>query len=276
MADSIVNVAGSCSEQFTEVETAGEKTEDLSKHMASFEQSVVRTVEVVEKTKHNADDGERKVTEAVQQMKLVEDTVSASARVIRELGQESDKIGAIVDAISQIAEQTNLLALNAAIEAARAGEHGRGFAVVADEVRKLAEQSSTSAGEISALIGNIQEKAGQAVSVMEDGVRQVQNGAEAVNGAGSSFHEIAGMVSKVAVESKDMARVIKTLTANTSVILQAIEKISAMSRDVASEAETVSAATEEQTATMHEIANASQTLSEMAKSMEDSVSKFRV
>lgn len=276
VADSIVTVAGSCSEQFTEVETAGERTEELSRHMENFAKSVVRTVKAVEHTKNNADEGERKVTEAVKQMRMVEDTVSDSAKVIRELGQESDKIGAIVDAISQIAEQTNLLALNAAIEAARAGEHGRGFAVVADEVRKLAEQSSTSAGEIAALIGNIQEKAGQAVKVMEDGVIQVQSGAEAVNGAGTSFHEIAGMVSQVAEESEEMERVIKTLTSNTADISKAIEKISAMSRNVASETETVSAATEEQTATMHEIAGASQTLSDMAKTMEDSVGKFRI
>jgi len=276
VADSIVNVAGACSEQFTEVETAGERTGELNNHMEGFAKSVVRTVAAVEQTKNNADEGERKVTEAVKQMRLVEDTVSDSAKVIRELGQESDKIGAIVDAISQIAEQTNLLALNAAIEAARAGEHGRGFAVVADEVRKLAEQSSTSAGEIAALISTIQDKAGQAVQVMEDGVVQVQNGAEAVNGAGASFHEIAGMVSQVAKESEEMERVIKALTSNTADISQAIEKISAMSRNVASEAETVSAATQEQTATMHEIANASQTLSEMAKTLEDSVSKFRI
>lgn len=276
VADSIVNVAGSCSEQFTEVENAGAQTENLSQHMTEFESTIEHASRVVDQTKSSADDGEKKVTEAVKQMKLIEDTVSESARVIRELGAESNKIGAIVDAISQIAEQTNLLALNAAIEAARAGEHGRGFAVVADEVRKLAEQSSTSAGEIASLIGNIQDKARQAVKVMEDGVEQVQNGAEAVDGAGSTFHEIAEMVDKVAAESAEMGRIIKNLAQNTSVISSAIERISSMSRNVASEAETVSAATEEQTATMHEIAGASKTLSEMAKTLEDSVSKFKI
>ena len=276
VADSIVNVAGSCSEQFTEVENAGGNTENLAKHMLDFENTIFHASHAVEQTKNSADDGEKKVTEAVKQMRLIEQTVSESARVIRELGAESNKIGAIVDAISQIAEQTNLLALNAAIEAARAGEHGRGFAVVADEVRKLAEQSSTSAGEIASLIGNIQDKAQKAVKVMEEGVEQVQNGAEAVNGAGTTFHEIAEMVSKVAEESAEMGRVIKILADNTSTISSAIEKISTMSRNVASEAQTVSAATEEQTATMHEIAGASQSLSEMAKSLEDSVSKFKI
>ena len=189
IADSIVNVAGSCSEQFTEVENAGIQTEELAKHMSAFAETVQHAVEVVDDTKTHADDGEKSVSTAVQQMKLIEQTVSESGKVIEDLGHESDKIGAIVDAISQIAEQTNLLALNAAIEAARAGEHGRGFAVVADEVRKLAEQSSQSAGEIASLITSIQNKSKQAVSVMEEGVRQVQSGTAAVDGAGVILQE---------------------------------------------------------------------------------------
>lgn len=276
IADSIVNVAGSCSEQFTEVENAGIQTEELAKHMSAFAETVKHAAEVVGDTKAHADDGEKSVSTAVQQMKLIEQTVSESGKVIADLGHESDKIGAIVDAISQIAEQTNLLALNAAIEAARAGEHGRGFAVVADEVRKLAEQSSQSAGEIAALITSIQNKSKQAVSVMEEGVRQVQSGTAAVDGAGATFHNIAGMVDKVAHDSREMENAIRRLSENTNLISEAIEKISKMSRNVSGEAETVSAATEEQTATMHEIAAASRKLTEMANSMEEAVAKFKI
>ena len=276
IADSIVNVAGSCSEQFTEVENAGIQTEELAKHMSAFAETVKHAAEVVGETKSHADDGEKSVSTAVQQMKLIEQTVSESGKVIADLGHESDKIGAIVDAISQIAEQTNLLALNAAIEAARAGEHGRGFAVVADEVRKLAEQSSQSAGEIAALITSIQNKSKQAVTVMEEGVRQVQSGTAAVDGAGATFHSIAGMVDKVAHDSMEMEQAIRRLSENTNLISTAIEKISTMSRNVSGEAETVSAATEEQTATMHEIAAASRKLTEMAKSMEEAVARFKI
>ena len=276
IADSIVNVAGSCSEQFTEVENAGIQTEELAAHMSAFAETVKHAAEVVSETKAHADDGEKSVVTAVKQMKLIEQTVSESGKVIADLGQESDKIGAIVDAISQIAEQTNLLALNAAIEAARAGEHGRGFAVVADEVRKLAEQSSQSAGEIAALITSIQNKSKQAVTVMEEGVRQVQSGTAAVDGAGATFHSIAGMVDKVANDSREMEQAIRRLSENTNLISTAIEKISKMSRNVSGEAETVSAATEEQTATMHEIAAASRKLTEMAKSMEEAVARFKI
>ena len=276
VANSIVNVAGSCSEQFTEVENASSNIESLSQSMERFKKTIEHAGQVVSEAKGQADSGEKEVTGAVKQMELIEQSVSQSAQVIEELGKESDKIGTIVDAISQIAEQTNLLALNAAIEAARAGEHGRGFAVVADEVRKLAAQSSSSAGEISSLIGSIQEQARNAVSVMQDGVSQVQNGVGAVNGAGNSFKDIAGMVEQVVDETTEMERTVASLAKNTSTIADAINKISEMSRNVASEAESVSAATEEQTATMNEIAGASRRLTEMAESMESSVERFKI
>lgn len=276
VADSIVNVAGSCSEQFTEVENASAHIETLSVNMEKFEKTLDHAGNVVSSARTQADEGEHKVAGAVKQMELIEQSVSESAKVIEELGRESDKIGTIVDAISEIAEQTNLLALNAAIEAARAGEHGRGFAVVADEVRKLAEQSSESANEIAGIIGSIQNKAKSAVTVMQDGVDQVKSGVGAVNGAGTTFKDIAGMVEKVVNETKEMERIVATLSQSTSTISSAIGKISEMSRNVAGEAETVSAATEEQTATMNEIASSSRRLTEMAESMEASVEKFKI
>ena len=104
----------------------------------------------------------------------------------------------------------------------------------------------------------------------------MRRGAGAVNSAGSTFHDSAGMVARVAAESKEMETILATLTQNTDVIAKAVEKISEMSRSVASEAENVSAATEEQTATMHEIAGASRTLTEMAQAMESSVGKFKI
>lgn len=276
VADSIVNVAGSCSEQFAEVENASTHIGNLALNMEKFEKTIDHAGRVVASAKTQADEGEQKVSAAVRQMELIEQSVSESAKVIEALGRESDKIGTIVDAISQIAEQTNLLALNAAIEAARAGEHGRGFAVVADEVRKLAEQSSESAGEIAALIGSIQARAKSAVSVMQEGVIQVHNGVGAVDGAGTTFKDIAGMVEKVADETKEMERIVVTLSGSTNTISSAISKISDKSRSVADEAETVSAATEEQTATMNEIASASRQLTEMAKAMESSVGIFKI
>ena len=258
------------------MEHATEQTEQLSKNMTGFTDTLGEAIGKIQTTNDAANDGAKNVMNAVSQMQLIESSVSESAKVIAELGEESDKIGKIVDAISAIAEQTNLLALNAAIEAARAGEHGRGFAVVADEVRKLAEQSQTSAGEISSLITSIQEKAQNAVRVMQTGVDQTKVGTEAVDGAGNTFRQIAQMVTEVAERSNRMQSIVVELSEGSSVISQAVGRIDAKSKDVARESETVSAASEEQTATMHEIADASRSLAQMAQEMQNSLSKFKI
>ncbi|MBR6014130.1 MAG: methyl-accepting chemotaxis protein [Selenomonadaceae bacterium] len=276
VADSIVNVAGACNEQFTEVENASSQAERLKVHMDNFTDTLSASSSRIEEATIAADQGGKSVENAVDQMKKIETSVSTSAGVIALLGEESEKIGKIVDAISNIAEQTNLLALNAAIEAARAGEHGRGFAVVADEVRKLAEQSQVSAREISDLIGSIQAKAQDAVVAMQDGVANVKHGTDAVDGAGKTFQEIMHTVSEVQKASNKMEEIVANLVNSTDVITGSVENINTKSREVARESETVSAASEEQTATMHEIADASRSLAEMAQQMQEVIGRFKV
>ena len=276
VANSMVNVAGNCSEQFTEIETASGKVENLSQHMLDFVNTIQHSSQVVKETQDKAVSEAKTIDGAVEQMKLIHDSVLQSASVITELGDESDRIGKIVDTISSIAGQTNLLALNAAIEAARAGEHGRGFAVVADEVRKLAEQSSESAGEIAGLITSIQDKSQKAVSVMQEGVSRVEAGTKVVQSSGASFNEIAEMVRKVAEESEKMNNIVNSLNENTKTIGEAIQSISGKSSSVSAEAESVSAATEELTATMSEIESASGVLSEMAQDMQRAVANFKM
>ena len=276
IADSVVNVAGSCSEQFQDVEVANENTRKLSEHMQSFNQSLNATGDRVEATSKVAREGRSNVEKAVTNMQTIDETVQSISRIIEGLGAQSKKIGTIVDTISAIAEQTNLLALNAAIEAARAGEHGRGFAVVADEVRKLAEQSQEAAGEISSLIVSIQKETDNAVGAMHEGVEQVSGGTKAVQSTGTSFKDIAGMVSEVSDSSKEMEAIVKELTEGADRITEAIDKINNMSRKVADEAQTVSAATEEQTASMHEIAGASRKLAEMAQTLQNAIVEFKI
>lgn len=276
VAQSMGKVASSCNAQFAEMDRAKTQVGSLEEHMSAFAGNLEQTVGAVEGTNRAAAEGATRVDEAVLQMKRIEESVSHSAEVISVLGEESNKIGTIVDAISAIAEQTNLLALNAAIEAARAGEHGRGFAVVAEEVRKLAEQSSISAGEITELITSIQEKAQNAVEVMQAGVAQVQGGTDAVDAAGHTFKEIAAMVERVASESRDMGKRVHNLEQNTHAIRDSADTINQMSRNVAAESQTVSAATQQQTAAVQQIAGASRTLHDMSKAMHAAISRFKV
>ena len=276
VADSIVRVAGAATEQFTEVEKASQQSEQLKSNMNTFTDTLSAASSKIQETNNAAEQGGQSVADAVDQMKIIESSVSDASTVIAQLGEESDKIGKIVDAISAIADQTNLLALNAAIEAARAGEHGRGFAVVADEVRKLAEQSQVSAREISDLIGSIQDKAQNAVHSMQDSVSQVQSGANSVDGAGKTFKEIAIMVTDVAEGSERMEAIVAELVDSTDVITKSVDHINIKSREVAKESETVSAASEEQTATMHEIADASRSLAMQAQNMQEVIAKFKI
>ena len=276
VASSMSKVADSCNEQFAEMDRTKAQIGTLEQHMSAFAGNLSQTVDAVDGTNRAAAQGATRVNEAVLQMQRIAESVSRSAEVITVLGEESDKIGTIVDAIAAIAEQTNLLALNAAIEAARAGENGRGFAVVAEEVRKLAEQSSTSADEITALITSIQEKAQNAVEVMQEGASRAQGGTDAVDAAGRTFKEIAAMVEHVASESSAMGSRVHELEQSTRSIRDSAESMNKMSRSVAAESQTVSAATQEQTAAVQQIAGASRSLNEMSQAMHAAISNFKV
>ena len=276
IAESIVKVAGACSEQFDDVQTANEHTKKLTQHMQDFEGHLEETGQQVQKTSNVATEGRQGVATAVTGMQSIETNVSHIAELIEGLGENSKQIGEIVDTIAGIAEQTNLLALNAAIEAARAGEQGRGFAVVADEVRKLAEQSQEAASEISERIGRIQSSTQEAVDAMHQGLSEVMDGTKTVQGAGTSFDGIASMVGKAAAASQAMQSSVERLTQSIGHIDAAVEEINTKSRSVADEAQTVSAATEEETASMHEIADASRKLAEQAQNLQNAIAVFKI
>lgn len=276
VADSITKVAGSCNTQLACVADAQGKVEEMSTGMEEIASNVVTSNEQIHAAADAANSGSSGVENAVNQMKFIEQAVNTSAAVVSKLGERSKEIGSIVDTISGIAGQTNLLALNAAIEAARAGEQGRGFAVVAEEVRKLAEQSQEAAKKIAALIGEIQAETDKAVGAMNAGAGQVKAGAQAVTDGGETFTTIFSLIGCVAEQSKQMETILANMAADTTLVVNAVQEIDKMSKNVAMEAETVSAATEQQAASMHEIADASQSLAKMAQDLQEAIQQFKV
>ena len=219
--------------------------------------------------------GNKALEKSVREIRDVESTVSSTAEMVTRLGSRSEEIGAIVDTISQIASQTNLLALNAAIEAARAGEQGRGFSVVAEEVRKLAEQSEEAAHKIADLINAMQKDTAEAVDSMNQGCEAVVNGAKSVEDLQSVFERIHELVQDGAEKTKAMDAAIVQVNEDAQNISKSVVEINSKGREVSSRMESVSAATEEQSASSEEIASASESLSVMATEQKQALSQFK-
>lgn len=244
------------------VKTLGENIEELIKDAENVSGAIGKGSSVLNNS----------ITEVLQ----VKADAQGVAEQINLLGELSEQIGAIVEFISSIAGQTNLLALNAAIEAARAGESGRGFSVVADEIRKLAEESSQSTEKIRDLIKKIQSVIFNAVAKMEIGTVNVGGTVQSINLTGQVFTEIdtlatglKEMLIKVNASAAEMSR-------DSREVEQAISSISVVSQDFASNAEEVSASNEEQLASTQEIVAAARSLADMAEKLAQAVNRFKV
>lgn len=275
IAQSITEVAGSTQEQMNYVTKTKEEvdafSEDVGKSLATMN-TIRHHVEI---TTQMTQEGGKLVQATVEQMHSIADTVEHSSAVIEKLGERSKEIGAIIDTISGIAEQTNLLALNAAIEAARAGEHGRGFSVVAEEVRKLAEESQEAATKISDLIAAIQKETGAAVSAMETGRAEAEKGRANVQSTGEGFKAIMERIEGIHSDTQLIMGTMQNIDESGKKIVGYTDNIHGSSQKISSSTETVSAAAEEQSAGMEEIAASSRQLSKQSQKLKDALDKFR-
>jgi methyl-accepting chemotaxis protein len=300
----IQQIAAGASKSAQEVQaTAGllnEMVDALDGMVAEAVTASEGTAQAAEAARNGADVVERTLGEIEE----IRTAVAQSADHMQHLEQLSTRIGDITDVITGIADQTNLLALNAAIEAARAGEHGRGFAVVADEVRKLAERSASSAKEITGLIRDIQESTAEAVQVMEIGTRRVEAGSQLAAKAGSALNVILstaqgaadgmGKITQSAARVKeDTAKVVASfesvaamteentaateeMAAGASEVTRAVDKIAHISQENAAASEEVSASVEELTASSEEVASSAQSLAQTAQELQDQVQRFKL
>lgn len=276
VATSILQMAQETDKQATAIVEATRIIGEITKETETTAQRGRNVLELVRETADATKQGRDAVEQAVDEMENLGRKSVAVEAAIGELSRGSREIGDIVELIANIAGQTNLLALNAAIEAARAGEQGRGFAVVADEVRKLAEQSNQAAQQIAALIGDNEVKMDQAVEATKASVAGIHSGVEIVVATGNTFQQISDAVFKLEEHVREMAAAVEKIAKENGQVSGAISQIEIMSQKNAGEAQSISAATEEQAASMEEIAAASHTLGGMAGELKVAVSKFKL
>jgi methyl-accepting chemotaxis protein len=262
ISSSAEEMAAGAQEQSSQTSEVASAVDEMTKTIMDTTQNASSASETAKNAGTIAKEGGRVVSETIQGMNRIASVVKQSAETVHQLGKSSDQIGEIVQVIDDIADQTNLLALNAAIEAARAGEQGRGFAVVADEVRKLAERTTKATKEIANMIKQIQKDTSEAVISMTSGTVEVDRGRELADEAGKSLSQIitgaqqvVDIVTQVAAASEEQSSAAEQISKN----LEAINHV-----------------TNESATGIQQIARASEDLNRLTINLQELISRFKI
>lgn len=262
--------------QNDKVESSSDELEEMNRGLQHMNEAAESITASSIKSTEIAGEGGQLVEKTASQMNVIDQSVKKAEHVISALESKSKDITQILGVINGIADQTNLLALNAAIEAARAGESGRGFSVVAEEVRKLAVQSSNSAKEIEHLINEIVQDIDVSQEVFTAVNQEVQSGLSFTEQTKVSFHNIFDMTKEISDKLQTMNETVVKLSKGSAHVSEAVREIADVSRESSANIQDIAASAEEQLASMEEISSSSATLSSMAEELRDLISKFKV
>lgn len=276
-------VATTMQELATGSESQATTASNLAVVMDNFTKKVQTTNKSGEKIKNSSvgvlsmtNEGKQYMEDTSRQMAKIDEIVLDAVFKMATLDNQTQEINNLVVIIQKIADQTNLLALNAAIEAARAGEHGRGFAVVADEVRKLAEQVAVSIADITGFVEKIQTESKKVTDSLQSGYTEVVEGSSQIKQTGATFNKINSSVTKMAQDIKDISTNLESIQANSELMNSSIEEIASVSEESAAGIEETSAASQEITSSMEEVAGNSEQLADLAKGLADMVDEFKL
>ncbi len=258
----IKNITKRLEDQTNRISQIASSTTEMSQTLVDVAKNTSAIATTSEDALKVAENGEDVVKEVIKETMSIMDKVAELSRLIKSLGERSKQIGEIVNVINDIADQTNLLALNAAIEAARAGEHGRGFAVVADEVRKLSERTTNATGEVGTMIKAIQSEMGLAVSTMDESQHKVEKGVDLSKKAGDALDGIVKSVNDLQLMAQQIA--------------SATEEMSVTSESISSDVEAIASLSKETTNGATDIEQASDNLAILSTDLTKVIGKFKV
>ncbi|MEN2766663.1 methyl-accepting chemotaxis protein [Ornithinibacillus xuwenensis] len=264
-------------------EKQADSATNLSQKMHSFSSKVQHANENGEKIQYSSESvldltghGSQLMQASGEQMKRIDRIVKEAVGKVQGLDENSQAITQLVSVIRDIAEQTNLLALNAAIEAARAGEHGKGFAVVADEVRRLSEQVSLSVTDITDIVKKIQTETSAVTESLEEGYQEVQQGTKQIITTNETFADITQAVNEMVDSIKEVKDNLFEISGTTQEMSTSVEEIAAISEESAAGIEQTSASSQQTSGSMEEMAKSSEDLAKLAEELNTLVRKFKL
>ncbi|MCY8203139.1 methyl-accepting chemotaxis protein TlpC [Bacillus sp. N12A5] len=276
ITEAVQQIANGAQHQMTRIESSESSLKRASADIRDISSNTAAIADKGQLAQSKADIGQKEIANVQAQMDAIHHSIQKSGEIIQHLDGRSKQIEQFLSVITQIADQTNLLALNAAIEAARAGEHGKGFAVVADEVRKLAEESQQSAGQISTLITEIQNDMNQSARSVEHVKSEAAEGVTMIHRTRDAFKEIAATTNEISVEIRDLSASVSNISASAHQINDSFAANTADIKESTENTRQAAALTEEQFAAMEEITAASETLSQLAEELTGIISQFKM